>query len=136
MDENERLLVVLEEKVKGHDEELKTHNQRLTNIETTLQNNEVRRVKDNADIQHKLDNIGSTMLSFMEKTDMNFNEIKSDYNVKLDEINQQLKERETLEQKRLEEKKKDWHSVGLDILKKILYTLIVFVATLMGIKIF
>ena len=112
------------------------HNQRLTNIETTLQNNEVRRVKDNADIQHKLDNIGSTMLSFMEKTDMNFNEIKSDYNIKLDEINQQLKEREALEQKRLEEKKKDWHSVGLDILKKILYALIVFVATLMGIKIF
>ena len=104
MDENERLLVVLEEKVKGHDEELKTHIQRLTNIETTLQNNEVRRVKDNADIQHKLDNIGSTMLSFMEKTDMNFIEIKSDYNGKLDEINQQLKERETFEQKRLEEK--------------------------------
>ena len=125
MDENEKILIVLEEKVKRHDTELKLYGERLSNVEGVLNVNEINRVKDNMAVQSKLDNLTNALENFTQVTNMN-----------LSEINEKLKEREEAEKARVEANKKDWRSVGFDIIKKLLYALIIFLATYSGITIF
>lgn len=125
MDENEKILILLEEKVKRHDTELKLYGERLSNVEGVLNVNEINRVKDNMAVQSKLDNLTNALENFTQVTNMN-----------LSEINEKLKEREEAEKARVEANKKDWRSVGFDIIKKLLYALIIFLATYSGITIF
>ena len=125
MDENEKILILLEEKVKRHDNELKLYGERLSNVEGVLNINEINRVKDNMTVQSKLDNLTNALENFTQVTNMN-----------LSEINEKLKEREEAEKARVEANKKDWRSVGFDIIKKLLYALIIFLATYSGITIF
>lgn len=125
MDENEKILILLEEKVKRHDTELKLYGERLSNVEGILNVNEINRVKDNMTVQSKLDNLTNALENFTQVTNMNLNE-----------INEKLKEREETERARVEANKKDWRSVGFDIIKKVLYALIIFLATYSGITIF
>ena len=125
MDENEKILILLEEKVKRHDTELKLYGERLSNVESVLNVNEINRVKDNMAVQNKLDNLTNALENFTQVTNMN-----------LSEINEKLKEREEAERARVEANKKDWRSVGFDIIKKLLYALIIFLATYSGITIF
>ena len=125
MDENEKILILLEEKVKRHDTELKLFGERLSNVEGVLNVNEINRVKDNMTVQSKLDNLTNALENFTQVTNMNLNE-----------INEKLKEREETERARVEANKKDWRSVGFDIIKKVLYALIIFLATYSGITIF
>ena len=125
MDENEKILILLEEKVKRHDTELKLYGERLSNVEGVLNVNEINRVKDNMAVQSKLDNLTSALENFTQVTNMN-----------LSEINEKLKEKEKAEKARVEANKKDWRSVGFDIIKKVLYALIIFIATYSGITIF
>ena len=125
MDENEKILILLEEKVKRHDTELKLYGERLSNVEGVLNINEINRVKDNMTVQSKLDNLTNALENFTQVTNMN-----------LSEINEKLKEREEAEKARVEANKKDWRSVGFDIIKKLLYALIIFLATYSGITIF
>lgn len=125
MDENEKILILLEEKVKRHDTELKLYGERLSNVEGVLNVNEINRVKDNMAVQSKLDNLTNALENFTQVTNMN-----------LSEINEKLKEREEAERARVEANKKDWRSVGFDIIKKLLYALIIFLATYSGITIF
>ena len=125
MDENEKILILLEEKVKRHDTELKLFGERLSNVEGVLNVNEINRVKDNMAVQSKLDNLTNALENFTQVTNMNLNE-----------INEKLKEREETERARVEANKKDWRSVGFDIIKKVLYALIIFLATYSGITIF
>ena len=125
MDENEKILILLEEKVKRHDTELKLYGERLSNVEGVLNVNEINRVKDNMAVQSKLDNLTNALENFTQVTNMNLNE-----------INEKLKEREETEKARVEANKKDWRSVGFDIIKKVLYALIIFLATYSGITIF
>ena len=125
MDENEKILILLEEKVKRHDTELKLYGERLSNVEGILNVNEINRVKDNMTVQSKLDNLTNALENFTQVTNMNLNE-----------INEKLKEREEAERARVEANKKDWRSVGFDIIKKVLYALIIFLATYSGITIF
>lgn len=125
MDENEKILILLEEKVKRHDTELKLYGERLSNVEGVLNVNEINRVKDNMAVQSKLDNLTNALENFTQVTNMNLNE-----------INEKLKEREETERARVEANKKDWRSVGFDIIKKVLYALIIFLATYSGITIF
>lgn len=125
MDENEKILILLEEKVKRHDTELKLYGERLSNVEGVLNVNEINRVKDNMAVQSKLDNLTNALENFTQVTNMN-----------LSEINEKLKEREEAEKARVEANKKDWRSVGFDIIKKLLYALIIFFATYSGVTIF
>ena len=125
MDENEKILILLEEKVKRHDTELKLYGERLSNVEGVLNVNEINRVKDNMAVQSKLDNLTNALENFTQVTNMN-----------LSEINEKLKEREEAERARVEANKKDWRSVGFDIIKKLLYALIIFLATYSGVTIF
>ena len=125
MDENEKILILLEEKVKRHDTELKLYGERLSNVEGVLNVNEINRVKDNMAVQSKLDNLTNALENFTQVTNMN-----------LSEINEKLKEREEAEKARVEANKKDWRSVGFDIIKKLLYALIIFLATYSGVTIF
>ena len=125
MDENEKILILLEEKVKRHDTELKLYGERLSNVESILNVNEINRVKDNMTVQSKLDNLTNALENFTQVTNMNLNE-----------INKKLKEREEAERARVEANKKDWRSVGFDVIKKVLYALIIFLATYSGITIF
>ena len=125
MDENEKILILLEEKVNRHDTELKLYGERLSNVEGILNVNEINRVKDNMTVQSKLDNLTNALENFTQVTNMNLNE-----------INEMLKEREETERARVEANKKDWRSVGFDIIKKVLYALIIFLATYSGITIF
>ena len=125
MDENEKILILLEEKVKRHDTELKLYGERLSNVEGILNVNEINRVKDNMTVQSKLDNLTNALENFTQVTNMNLNE-----------INEKLKEREETERARVEANKKDWRSVGFDVIKKVLYALIIFLATYSGITIF
>ena len=125
MDENEKILILLEEKVKRHDTELKLYGERLSNVEGVLNVNEINRVKDNMAVQSKLDNLTNALENFTQVTNMN-----------LSEINEKLKEKEEAEKARVEANKKDWRSVGFDIIKKLLYALIIFLATYSGITIF
>ena len=125
MDENEKILILLEEKVKRHDTELKLYGERLSNVEGVLNVNEINRVKDNMAVQSKLDNLTNALENFTQVTNMNLNE-----------INEKLKEREETERARVEANKKDWRSVGFDVIKKVLYALIIFLATYSGITIF
>ena len=122
MDENEKILILLEEKVKRHDTELKLYGERLSNVEGVLNVNEINRVKDNMAVQSKLDNLTNALENFTQVTNMN-----------LSEINEKLKEREEAEKARVEANKMDWRSVGFDIIKKLLYALIIFLATYSGI---
>ena len=125
MDENEKILILLEEKVKRHDTELKLYGERLSNVEGVLNVNEINRVKDNMAVQSKLDNLTNALENFTQVTNMN-----------LSEINEKLKEREDAEKARIEANKKDWRSVGFDIIKKLLYALIIFLVTYSGVTIF
>ena len=125
MDENEKILILLEEKVKRHDTELKLYGERLSNVEGVLNVNEINRVKDNMAVQSKLDNLTNALENFTQVTNMN-----------LSKINEKLKEREEAEKARVEANKKDWRSVGFDIIKKLLYALIIFFATYSGVTIF